>query len=162
MNEKDMNALREEFANLNLKNFAGNRAVCEDGSCDSTQEHDLKDYPSYTEALYAKLIAPHVSGIYISRWDIKEIALAAGDSMAIHPRKRMFELLMKYATSRENMQAVLDAMENHMEEKIAIYQELMATFPASAEVFQPKIEKARKTMKLFPQIIEEYFPEETP
>jgi hypothetical protein len=159
MNENDINDLRNEFAQMNEKNFNGNPAFCSDNSCESDEEVDLKDYPSYTEALYAKLIAPHVSGIYISRWDIKEIALAAGDSMAIHPRKRMFELLMKYATCRENMQSVLDALENHMEEKIAIYQELMTTFPASAEIFQVKIDKAEKTMKLFPQIIEEYFAE---
>ena len=153
----EMDDLRKEFENVSAQNFNGNPAFCPDGQCDSDEEVDLKDYPSYTEALYAKLIAPHVSGIYISRWDIKDIALAAGDSMAIHPRKRMFELLMKYATSKENMQAVLDALENHMEEKIAIYTELMTNFPASTEVFQPKIEKARKTMKLFPQIMEEYF-----
>jgi hypothetical protein len=157
MNENDINDLRNEFAQMNEKNFNGNPAFCSDGSCDSDEEVDLKDYPSYTEALYAKLIAPHVSGIYISRWDIKEIALAAGDSMAIHPRKRMFELLMKYATSKENMQSVLDALEAHMEDKIKIYTELMTNFPTSSEVFQPKIDKARKTMKLFPQIIEEYF-----
>ncbi len=152
-----MDDLRKEFENISAQNFNGNPAFCADGQCDSDEEVDLKDYPSYTEALYAKLIAPHVSGIYISRWDIKDIALAAGDSMAIHPRKRMFELLMKYATSKENMQAVLDALENHMEDKIAIYTEFMISFPTSAEVFQPKIDKARKTMKLFPQIIEEYF-----
>jgi len=34
----------------------------------------------------------------------------------------------------------------------------MTKLPNSAEVFQPKIDKARKTMKLFPQIIAEYFP----
>ncbi len=152
-----MNDLREEFENISAQNFNGNRAFGPDGQCASDEEVDLKDYPSYTEVLYAKLIAPHVSGIYISRWDIKEIALAAGDSMAIHPRKRMFELLMKFATSKENMQSVLDALENHMEEKIDIYTELMTSFPHSVEVFQPKIDKARKTMKLFPQIIEEYF-----
>jgi hypothetical protein len=149
--------LRKDFENISAQNFAGTPAFCPDGQCDSDEEVDLKDYPSYTEALYAKLIAPHVSGIYISRWDIKDIALAAGDSMAIHPRKRMFELLMKYATSKENMQSVLDALEAHMEDKIKIYTELMTNFPASSEVFQPKIDKARKTMKLFPQIIEEYF-----
>ena len=152
-----MDDLRKEFENVSAQNFNGNPAFGPDGQCASDEEVDLKDYPSYTEALYAKLIAPHVSGIYISRWDIKDIALAAGDSMAIHPRKRMFELLMKYATSKENMQAVLDSLENHMEEKIAIYTELMTNFPHSTEVFQPKIDKARKTMKLFPQIIEEYF-----
>ncbi len=156
-----MNDLRKEFNDLNLENFAGGQpAFCPDGQCEADEELDLQDYPSYTEALYAKLVAPSVSGIYISRWDIKDIALAAGDSMAIHPRKRMFELLMKYATSRENMAAVLDALENHMEEKIAIYEELMESFPHSAEVFQPKIDKARKTIRFLPLILEEYFSEE--
>ncbi len=152
MKDKDLHDLRKEFEDFNI-----NEEACVDGACSSDEETDLKDYPSYTEALYAKLVAPYVSGIYISRWDIKDIALEAGDSMAIHPRKRMFELLMKYATSKENMQAVLDALENHMHEKIAIYQELMTSFPTSKEIFQPKIDKAEKTMKLFPQIIEEYF-----
>ena len=149
--------LREEFENISQQNFNGNPAFGPDGQCASDEEADLKDYPSHTEALYAKLIAPHVSGIYISRWDIKNIALVAGDSMAIHPRKRMFELLMKYATSKENMQLVLDALEDHMEDKIDIYTEFITNYPHSVEVFQPKIDKARKTIKLFPQIIEEYF-----
>jgi len=152
MNERNMEDLRKEFENFKIIEEA-----CVDGACASDEETDLKDYPSYTEALYAKLVSPAVSGIYVSRWDIKDIALEAGDSMAIHPRKRMFELLMKYATSKENMQAVLDALGKHMEEKIVIYQELMQDFPASSEIFQPKIDKARKTMKLFPQIIKEYF-----
>jgi len=150
MNPNDIADLRKEFEEFT-------QAECMDGSCETEEGADLKDYPSYTEALYAKLVAPSVSGIYISRWDIKDIALEAGDSMAIHPRKRMFELLMKFATSKENMQLVLDALEKHMEEKIAIYTELMQSFPASTEIFQPKIDKARKTMKLFPQIIGEYF-----
>lgn len=152
-----MEELRKEFENFNEKNFNGNPAFCADGQCESDEEVDLKDYPSYTEALYAKLIAPNVSGIYVSRWDIKDIALAAGDSMAIHPRKRMFELLMKFATSKENMQLVLDALQAHMEDKIDIYNQFITQYPSSAEVFQPKIDKARKTIKLFPQIIEEYF-----
>lgn len=154
---RDMDDLRKEFENFNEKNFNGNPAFCPDGQCASEEEVDLKDYPSYTEALYAKLIAPHVSGIYISRWDIKNIALEAGDSMAIHPRKRMFELLMKYGTSKETMQKVLDALEAHMEDKIAIYEELSRNYPHSSEVFDPKIQKAKKTIKLFPQIIKEYF-----
>ena len=152
-----MDDLRKEFENISAQNFNGTPAFGPDGQCASDEEVDLKDYPSYTEALYEKLIAPHVSGIYISRWDIKDIALVAGDSMAIHPRKRMFELLMKFTTSKENMQSVLDALDAHMEDKIKIYTELMTKFPSSEEVFQPKIDKARKTMKLFPKIIEEYF-----
>jgi len=149
--------LREEFANISEQNFHGTPAFGPDGQCAADEQVDLKDYPSHTEALYAKLIAPNVSGIYISRWDIKDIALAAGDSMAIHPRKRMFELLMKYATDKENMQKVLDALKAHMEDKIAIYEEFIRNYPTSAEVFQSKIDKATNTIKIFPKIIEEYF-----
>jgi hypothetical protein len=149
---RNIEDLKKEF-----ENFQINEEACVDGSCEL---EDLRDYPSYTDALYAKLVAPHVSGIYVSRWDLKEIAEAAGESMAIHPRKRMFELLMKYASNRKNMKRVLDALENHFEEKIAVYEELMENFPASREIFEPKIEKARKTMRLFPQILDEYFPED--
>jgi len=152
-----MDNLRKEFENISEQNFHGTPAFGPDGQCASDEEVDLKDYPSHTEALYAKLIAPHVSGIYISRWDIKNIALEAGDSMAIHPRKRMFELLMKYATDKENMQKVLDALKVHMEDKIGIYEEFITKYPNSVEVFQPKIDKATNTIKIFPQIIEEYF-----
>ena len=148
---RDMNDLRKEFENFNI-----NEDACIDGSCE-TDETNLRDYPSYTEALYSQIIAPSVSGIYISRWDIKDIASVAGDDMAIHPRKRMFELLMKYAVHKENMVAVLDEMKNHFEYKIAIYDEFITNYPASAVVFEPKIEKARKTIALFPKILEEYF-----
>jgi len=149
---RDIEDLRKEF-----ENFDKNGEYCIDGSCEIEEESDLKDYPDYTEALYAKLIAPHVSGIYISRWDIKDIALAAGESMAIHPRRRMFELIMKFAVTKENMQLFLAALEDHMSEKIEIYEDLMRQFPASSEIFAPKVEKARKTIRLFPRIIEEYF-----
>lgn len=153
---RDIGNLRKTFEILG-ETDQSNPFQCVDGQCMSDEETDLKDYPSYTEALYAKLVAPNVSGVYISRWDIKDIALAAGDSMAIHPRKRMFELLMKFASSKENMQKVLDALENHMEEKVSIYEEMIERFPSCVEVFEPKIVKARKTIKLFPQILEEYF-----
>lgn len=134
-----------------------NQPFCDDGSCENDEGYDLKDYPNYTEALYAQIVAPASSGIYLSRWDIKEIAEAAGDSMAIHPRKRMFELLMKYAISQERMQAVLDAMEENIQNKIDIYKELSQTFPASKEIFEKNIAKAEKTLKTFPNIIKEYF-----
>lgn len=153
-NFEDIEQLRAEFEAMSNKS----EEYCVDGSCPTDEESvDLRDYPSYTEALYAKIVAPSVSGIYLSRWDIKEIANSAGDSMAIHPRKRMFEMLMKFAVSQEHMQGVLDAMETHMEEKIAIYREMAESFPHSAPIFQEKIDKAESTIKLFPQIIKEYF-----
>jgi hypothetical protein len=137
--------------------YKKNNDFCMDDSCESDEGFDLKDYPNYTEALYAQIVAPVSSGVYLSRWDIKEIAEEAGDSMAIHPRKRMFELLMKYAISQERMEAVLEAMEKNFQNKIDIYKELSETFPASKEIFADKIAKAEKTVKSFPNIISEYF-----
>jgi len=149
---RDLDKLKAEFEALKES-----KEFCVDGSCSSDEEIDLKDYPSYTEALYAQIIAPSVSGIYLSRWDIKEIANTAGDSMAIHPRKRMFELLMKFAVSQERMQLVLDAMEGNMQKKIDIYEELRESFPHSKDIFDKKIAKAEKTIRLFPHIMSEYF-----
>jgi len=148
---RDIDDLKKDF-----ENFKTNGNYCTDGGCDSEQE-DLKDYPTYTDALFAKIVAPHKSGIYISRWDIKEIAKVAGDDMAIHPRKRMFELLMKFTTTKENMQLVLDAISAHFNEKIDVYKELQEAYPASAAIFEDKIVKANKTMDSFPGIITEYF-----
>ena len=149
---KNLNELRAEFEAIKES-----EEFCVDGSCANDEEIDLKDYPSYTEALYSQIIAPSVSGIYISRWDIKEIAEVAGDSMAIHPRKRMFELLMKFAVSQERMQLVLDAMEENIQKKIDIYEELKDTFPYSKNIFEKKIAKAEKTIRMFPHIMDEYF-----
>jgi len=147
---RDIEDLKKEFENFKIEDS------CIDGSCDSDID-DLKDYPNYTEALYAKIASPNISGVYLSRWDLKYIALEAGESMAIHPRKRMFELLMKYATTKENMRAVLNALEKHILEKVEVYQEMIEAFPSSAEIFNPKIEKAQKTVGLFPKILDEYF-----
>ncbi len=145
-------SLKESFENLRSK-----EDFCIPGSCETENEETLIDYPSYTDALYALLMAPSSSGIYISRWDLKEIAQSTGESMAIHPRKRMFELLMKYASDEETMQKVLDVFEIYIKEKIDIYEELSDEFPASKKIFEQHIAKANKIIDRFPSIIKEYF-----
>jgi hypothetical protein len=44
-----------------------------------------------------------------------------------------------------------------MLEKMAIYEEMAETFPHSADIFNEKIAKGEQTIKLFPQIMKEYF-----
>ena len=152
LSSKDLNSLRADFESFKKKNN-----LCEDGGCVTDEGIDLKDYPNYTDALYNIIMPPSKSGVYISRWDLKEIAMEAGESMAIHPRRRMFELLMKYAINRERMELVLDAIEKHILEKIEIYEELQDEFPYSKELFQNKIDRANKTIATFPEILKEYF-----
>ncbi len=145
-------SLKKAFDNLKTK-----EDFCIPGSCETENSENLIDYPSYTDALYAMMMAPNSSGVYISRWDLKEIASEAGESMAIHPRKRMFELLMKYASDKETMQKVLDIFETYINERIDIYEELSEEFPASRKIFEQHIAKANKIIGKFPSILKEYF-----
>jgi len=152
LNREDLANLRADFELFKEKN-----GLCEDKSCITSNEVDLKDYPNYTDALYNLIMAPSKSGVYISRWDLKEIAESANESIAIHPRRRMFELLMKYTINKERMELVLDSFRDHILSKIEIYEELRDEFPHSAELFQQKIDKAYRTINTFPKILEEYF-----
>ena len=64
---------------------------------------------------------------------------------------------MKFAATKENMEQLLSAFGEHIEEKMANYEELQERFPATAFVFEKKIKQAQKTLDFFPQILKEYF-----
>jgi hypothetical protein len=148
---KSFESLKETFESLQNK-----EDFCLSG-CTTEENEKIIDYPSYTDALYALIMAPNSSGVYISRWDLKEIAQNAGESIAIGPRKRMFELLMKFASAKEEMEMVLSAFGSHITEKIDIYEELSEQFPATKMIFEDYIKKAHNINKKLPTIIDEYF-----
>ena len=80
-------------------------------------------------------MAPSLNGVYITRWDLKEIAAQCGESIAIGPRKRMFEQLMSFASNKENMKNFLTQVEQYIMNKLDIYEELASEFPASKAIF---------------------------
>lgn len=148
---KSYEDLKKEFENLKV-----GEDFCISGECESNK-NDLIDCPDYTEALYKLLMAPSLNGVYISRWDLKEIASASGESIAIGPRKRMFEQLMSYTSNKEDMQKFLEQIEIYMMNKITVYEELKEDFPASSPIFDGFIAKANYTVRNLPNIIKEYF-----
>ncbi|MDD5359402.1 MAG: hypothetical protein PHI79_06025 [Sulfurovaceae bacterium] len=147
---KSYEELKQEFENLKI-----GEDFCISGECETN--NDLKDYPSYTEALYKLLMAPSLNGVYVTRWDLKEIATLSGESIAISPRKRMFEQLMGYASDKENMQKVLEQFKLYFLEKIDAYEKLSSEFPASKPIFDAFSAKANYTVRNLPNIIKEYF-----
>lgn len=149
---KSYEELKKEFENLK----AG-EDFCIAGECETDASDDLKDYPDYTEALYKLLMAPSLNGIYITRWDLKEIASMCGESIAINPRKRMFEQIMSFANNKENMQNFLNNIEQYMINKIDIYEQLSCEFPSSKPIFDAFSAKANYTVRNLPNIIKEYF-----
>lgn len=149
---KSYEELKKEFESLKV-----GEDFCVSGECETDSQNNLKDYPDYTEALYKLLMAPSLNGVYITRWDLKEIAAQCGESIAIGPRKRMFEQLMSFVSDKENMQNFLDKIEHYLTERIDLYKELSYEFPASKPNFDAFCAKANHTVRNLPNIIKEYF-----
>jgi hypothetical protein len=149
---KSYEELKKEFESLKV-----GEDFCVSGECETDSQNDLKDYPDYTEALYKLLMAPSLNGVYITRWDLKEIAAQCGESIAIGPRKRMFEQLMSFASNKENMKNFLTQVEQYIMNKLDIYEELASEFPASKAIFDGFSAKANFTVRNLPNVIKEYF-----
>ncbi|MBD3807333.1 MAG: hypothetical protein IE880_01295 [Epsilonproteobacteria bacterium] len=149
---KSYEELKKEFENLKI-----GEDFCISGECETETSNELKDYPDYTEALYKLLMAPSLNGVYITRWDLKEIAALCGESIAIGPRKRMFEQIMGFTSNKEDMQNFLSRVEQYIINKIDIYEELSREFPSSKPIFDGFCAKANYTIRNLPNIIKEYF-----
>lgn len=150
---KSFEELKNEFENLKV-----GEDFCISGECETPEDNgNFKDCPTYTEALYKLLMAPSLNGVYVTRWDIKEIASLSGESIAIGPRKRMFEQLMGFASDKENMEKIIEQFGLYIKNKIDIYEKLSDEFPASKPIFDAFGAKANYTMRNLPNIIKEYF-----
>lgn len=147
-----MDDLRKEF-----ENYMADRCVSTE--C-QTEEEDTYDYPDYVEAINNEVMPPVKSGVYISRWDLKMIGDAIDASIAMDTRARMFKMLMRSVHDRETMGQLLGAFSSLIEAKIEPYGEMAEAYPASAEIFQDKIDKAKRTQAFLETVIDQYFPED--
>ena len=147
-----MDDLRKEF-----ENYMADRCVSTE--CQS-EEEDTYEYPDYVEAINNEVMPPVKSGVYISRWDLKMIGDAIDASIAMDTRARMFKMLMRSVHDRETMGLLLGAFSSLIDAKIEPYAEMMEEYPASADIFRDKIEKAERTKAFLETVIDQYFPED--
>ena len=152
MDIKDLNELRSEFEMMQKQAMEN---ACTDGSC--VEDDDYEDYPDYLRAIYAEIMPPAKSGIYFSRWDLKRMAAELDESFAIDVRERMFKNFMQWIATPDDMLAVVDQFKSHMDMKCDLYKEYSEKYPAMAEIFQPKIEKAEKAKKYLDKVYVEFF-----
>lgn len=132
---------------------------------DMGDKEDEEPVPQFVDALTAKLLAPAHSGVYLSRLDIKRIAEAIDESIPIKERMKMVKALFRHTTKRQYLVDAFTEVDKHINGRILIYQELSKAFPASKEIFDGHVTKAKKTMKMFETIItdfEEIDPTEDP
>jgi len=156
MNEHDLSDLRAEF-----DKFVGEKCSLDPESAtasnyDAGDKEDEEPVPQFVDALTSKLLAPAHSGVYISRLDIKRIAEAIDESIPIKERVKMIRSLFRHTTKKEYLSGAFAEIERHINGRIIIYQELSEAFPASKEIFDGHIAKAKKTMKMFQTIVDDF------
>ena len=157
MNHDDLSDLRAEF-----DKFVKDKCSLEPEDGTATRNPDAGDavddepVPQFVDALTAKLLAPAISGVYLSRLDIKRVAEAIDESIPIKERTKMVRALFRHTTKQQFLSDAFQEIGKHMNGRIMIYTELSEAFPASKEIFDEHIAKAKKTMKMFDTIISDF------
>ena len=141
MTNEDLNEFRREFEALKQQSLA----ACEDGSCEL--EEGYEEYPDYLKAIYHEVMPPIKSGVYISRWDLKNIAEQLDESIALDVRERMFKKLMQWIGSPEDMRRLIDVFGELIDAKCDTYREFVQRYPSMEDIFEPKIVKAQKAKR---------------
>ena len=155
MNREDLGDLRAEFEALVKENCSLDPEEAQRDR-DAGDKEDEEAVPQFVDALTEKLLAPAISGVYLSRLDIKRIAEAIDESLPIKERVKMVRALFRHTNSKEYLRKAFDEINRHINGRILIYQELSESFPHSKPIFDEHSAKAKKTMKMFEQIIEDF------
>jgi len=156
MNHDDLSDLRAEF-----DKFVKQECVVGDNG-EPVQNPDIGDQvdeepvPQFVDALTEKLLAPSISGVYLSRLDIKRVAEAIDESIPIKERVKMVRALFRHTTKKEYLRGAFAEIEKHINGRILIYTELAEAFPASKAIFEEHINKAKKTSKMFETIVNDF------
>ena len=155
MNHEDFSDLKAEF-----DKFVHEKCSLEpENSTQNPEAADKEDelpVPQFVDALTSILLAPAQSGVYLSRLDIKRIAEAIGESLPIKERVKMVRALFRHTTKKQYLTDAFAEINKHINGRILLYQELSETFPHSKEIFDAHTTKAKKTMKMFDTIIEDF------
>ncbi|QFR49106.1 hypothetical protein FJR48_04950 [Sulfurimonas lithotrophica] len=158
MNHHDIDDLKAEFDKFVKDKCSLNSEenIYENQNPDAGDKEDEEPVPQFVDALTSKLLAPAISGVYLSRLDIKRIAEAIDESIPIKERTKMVKALFRHTTKRKYLEDAFTEVNKHINGRILMYKELSESFPASKEIFDDYIQKANKTMKMFEQIINDY------
>ncbi len=113
------------------------------------------------EKILGTLTTPAKSGIYMSRYDIRDLAAAIGVEVGIRDRKEMLKDIFIYAKQMDKLEDMLDYIINFINYRIKQYTEITEEFPHSkdfmenwikrAERLKSLIENMKKELKMYPK-----------
>ncbi|MDQ7068142.1 MAG: hypothetical protein Q9M40_09300 [Sulfurimonas sp.] len=142
MNE-DLSDLRAEFDKFVKQECA----IGEDGQIEQNRDGgdqvDEEPTPQFVDALTERLLAPAISGVYLSRIDIKRVAEAIDESIPIKERTKMVRALFRHTTKKEYLSDAFTEITKHINGRIMIYNELAEAFPASKSIFDAHVSQSK-------------------
>jgi hypothetical protein len=152
---ENINSLKEEF-----DKFVAEKCIT--GECDTDLENpeeepdNPEDYPYFVEELATKLLNPEISGINLSRIDLKRISDTLDEGIAIQSRKRMLKALTRHKRNSDEIKPLFDEIKLHLNSRILIYKEISDAFKSSSYVFENYTQKVEKSTKMLDNILENY------
>lgn len=108
------------------------------------QQFDFLKEEGEFDRILKILTVPSKSGIYLSRFDIRNIGLNLGVDIHIRERKEMLKDLFYYSKQLDKMKEFLDLLIQYTNNKISQYRELQEAFPKTSNIVQNWIDKAQK------------------
>jgi len=149
--ENNIDDLKAEF-----DKFVQERCITQENEQEKAEREEDEDNPAFVEELADKLLGPAHAGVYLSRLDIKRVAEGIDESLPIKERTRMIKALMRHTTKKDYLRLAFGEFNKHINGRLAIYQELGDSFPASKYIFDDYTKKAEKTKRMFDRIVEDF------
>ncbi|ACO04653.1 MAG TPA: hypothetical protein DEP48_03550 [Persephonella sp.] len=100
------------------------------------------------ERILKILTVPSKSGIYISRYDIRELGKSLGVQLPVRERKEMLKDLFIYAKQMDNLKGFIDLLISFVDHRISQYRELQERYPKSSSLMEKWVKKA-ESLKTF-------------
>ncbi len=94
------------------------------------------------ERIIKILLVPAKSGIYMSRYNIRDLGRSIGVEMSIKDRKFMLKDLFLYAKQLDKMKTLLDNIIEFINYRIEQYKWLEENYPRSKNITQKWVKKA--------------------
>ena len=155
LNNNSIQSLRAEF-----DKFVADS--CVSGQCDTDLENpeeeqeNPEDFPYFVEELAKKLLNPEISGVNLSRIDLKRISDTLDEGVAIQSRLRMLKALTRHKKDKNELRPLFDEIKLHLNGRVLIYKEIKESYNSSAFVFNSYISKVERTSNMLDRILENY------
>jgi len=145
--------LKNEFDKFVIDRCATNERGEDELDAENAEDEDI---PNFVEELLKKLLAPAISGVSLTRIDIKRIGTEMDYSLPIKERNKMFKAMMRHMVSKAELQQLFNVINKHIDGRLLIYKEFGETFPASKYIFDGYAIKIENTKKMLDRIVRDF------